>query len=114
MKTNISLKGSVDFHIYGYRIDTYDCSKVEAYWKIQRTDGIIEVFNVLNNTYQDILLDRGLEWWTDCYSLCEMHLYAMPTDLRYNGAQITGVFYLPECYNSPNVTDTITLNIQGI
>ena len=42
----------------------------------------------------------------------------MPTisgdDLRYNGAQITGVFNLPECFNSPNVTDTITLNIQGI
>ena len=49
--TNISLEGSAYFYIYGYHIDTYDCSGFEAHWEIQRADGNIEVYTVLNDTY---------------------------------------------------------------
>ena len=115
--TNISLEGSAYFNIHGYHIDIYNCSEFEAHWEIQRADGNIEVYTVLNDTYHyhryEYLPDRGIELLSDCYGFCDLYLFVMPTDLRYNGAQITGVFNLPECFNSPNVTDTITLNIQG-
>ena len=115
--TNISLEGSVCFYIFAYYIDIHDCSEVEAHWEIQRADGNIEVYTVLNDTYHynryEYLPDRGLELLSDCYGYCDFYLFVMPTDLRYNGAQITGVFNLPECFNSPDVTDTVTLNIQG-
>ena len=77
----------------------------------------IEVYTVLNDTYHytRYLPGRGLETYTYYYYYYfDSCLGVMPTDLRYNGAQIAGVFNLPECFNSPNVTDTITLNIQGI
>ena len=116
--TNISLEGSAYFYIYGYYIDIHNCSGVEAHWEIQRADGNIEVYTVLNDTYHytRYLPDRGLETYTyyDYYYYFDSCLGVMPTDLRYNGAQITGVLDLPECFNSSNVTDTITLNIQGI
>ena len=35
-----------------------------------------------------------------------------PKDRRYNGPQITGVLNLPECFNSFNITDPITLQWQ--
>ena len=114
--TNISLEGSAYFYMYGYNIDCYNCSEVEAHWEIQRADGNIEVYTVLNDTYHyhRYLPDRGLETDVYCDYYLRMYLFVMPTDLRYNGAQITGVFNLPECFNSPKVTDTITLNIQGM
>ena len=113
--TNISLEGSAYYCMYSYNIDCYNCSGVEAHWEIQRADGNIEVYTVLNDTYHyhRYLPDRGLE--TDVYcDFFDSCLFVMPTDLRYNGAQITGVFNLPECFNSPNVTDTITLNIKSL
>ena len=116
--TNISLEGSAYFYIYGYYIDIYDCSDFEAHWEIQRADGNIEVYTVLNDTYHygldQYLPDRGLNIFGNCDFRCRLNLEISPTDLRYNGAQITGVFNLPECFNSPNVTDTTTLNIQGM
>ena len=103
-----------------YRIDTYDCSEVEAYWEILRSDGDIVVYTLLNDDYSygrnEHLPDKGL--WFDgiCHYIidCNFFLEIRPIDLRYNGAQITGVINMPECFSSPNVTDTITLNIQGI
>ena len=114
--TNISLEGSVRFRMRIDYIDIYDCLGVEAHWEIQRADGNIEVYTVLlNDTYLDQYLpDRGLNIFGNCDFRCRLYLDISPTDLRYNGAQITGVFNLPECFNSSNVTDTITLNIQGI
>ena len=118
--TNISLEGSAHFYMYGYYIDIRNCSEVEAHWEIQRADGNIEMYTVLNDTYHYgrheyfNLPDRGIELMSYCHDFCDLDLFVMPTDLRYNGAQITGVFNVPECFNSPYVTDTITLNIQGI
>ena len=58
--------------------------------------------------------DIGLSFDGFCDLLCHLYMTISPTDMRYNGAQITGVFNLPECFNSPNITDTTTLNIQGM
>ena len=100
-------------------IDIYDCSEVEAHWKIQREDGEIEVYTVLNETYHDgrdelYLPDRGLSFYGYCFiDNCRLYMTISPTDMRYNGAKITGVFNLPECFNSSILTDPMTLNIQG-
>ena len=76
---------------------------------------------MLNETYlyrrRDDLPDRGFSFGGDCHTLnfygCYLQMKVIPTDMRYNGAQITGVFNLPECFNSSNITDSMTLNIQG-
>ena len=116
---NISLEGSASFYFYAYIIDTYDCPDIEVYWEIHRADGEREVYTVLNETYHYgeyyvELSDRGVDIWGDCGSFCEARITISPTDMRYNGAMITGVVYLPDCFNSPRVTDSLTLNIQGI
>ena len=92
-----------------YFIDIYDCSEFEAHWKIQRSDGETEMYTVFN---EDIP-DRGLSFYGHCSDICDLYMKISPTDMRYNGAQITGVLNLPECYNSSNITDPMTLNIQG-
>ena len=99
--------------------DIYNCSEVEAHWKIQRADGETEVYTVVNETYHfygrdDDLPDRGLRFGGYChpYIDCILSMTISPTDIymRYNGAQITGVLNLPECFI---MTDPMTLNIQG-
>ena len=103
-----------------YHIDTYDCSEVEAYWEILRSDGDIVVYTVLNDDYSygrnEYLPDKGLQFDNSCYCSfeCYFNLEIRPIDLRYNGVQITGVINMPQCFSSPNVSGTITLNIQGI
>ena len=119
---NISLVGSTSVYMEArHIIDYYDCSDTEAHWEIERADGELEVYTVLNDTYiygrQEELPGTGLFFNGFCHPFiysCHLNMEISPTDLRYNGAQITGVFNLPECFNSPNVTDTITLNIQGM
>ena len=102
-----------------YHIDRYDCPEIEVYWEILRADGDIVIYTVLDDSYHygrnEYLPEKGLQFDSFCYFIfdCYFDLEVMPTDRRYNGAQITGVFNLPECFNTPNVTDTITLNIQG-
>ena len=75
------------------------------------------MYTVLNETYRDgrrfDLPDRGLSFNVGCYRYCVFYIKISPTDMRYNGAQITGVLNLPECFNSSNITDPMTLNIQG-
>ena len=102
-------------------IDSYDCPDTEAHWEIERADGELEVYTVLNDTYRygrdEELLDRGLSFDGICHPaffICIFDVELSPTDDRYNGAQITGVFNVPECFNSSNVTDTLTLNMQGM
>ena len=99
-------------------IDNYDCPDNEAHWELERADGELEVYTVLNDTYiygrQEELPGTGLLFNGFCHHYCHLNMEISPTDDRYNGAQITGVFNLPECFNSSNVTDTITLNIQGM
>ena len=77
------------------------------------------MYTVVNETYYFgryvELPDRGVYIWGDCFRRCSADITISPTDLsvRYNGAMITGIVDLPECFNSSNVTDTFTLNIQG-
>ena len=81
------------------------------------------MYTVLNETHpigrHDDLPDRGISFNGFCFpfgnsSCClVMHMTVNPIDLRYNGAQITGVLNLPECYNSSNRTDPMTLS-KGI
>lgn len=98
----------------------YYCPDTEAHWVIERADGELEVHTVLNESYSygryEQLPNKELFFYSYCNPLlfCGLYLDISPTDLRYNGAQITGVFHLPECFNIPNVTDTTTLNLQGI
>ena len=101
--------------MWAYEINNRRCRDTEAHWEIERADGELEVYTALNYTYRyEELPDGGLFIDGFCDGFCDIFLIISPTDLRYNGAQITGVFNLPECFNSPNVTDTITLNIQGM
>ena len=100
-------------------IDIYDCPQTEVYWEIMRADGDIEVYSVLNDTYNyycdTIHTKHGLHFSKFFYHFyyCKFDMNVIPTDLRYNGAQITGVIDIPECFDMPNVTDTAMLNIQG-
>ena len=114
---NISLNGNAEFYFEAYSIDIYDCPDVEAHWKIQRADGETEMYTVWNETYHygrhDDFPDRGLTFDGRCRRRCSLYIAISPTDMRYNGAQITGVLNLPECFNSSNITDPMTLNIQG-
>ena len=111
--TNISLVDSTFFFMDTCCIDCYDCH-LEAHWEIQRADGETEIYTVLNETNHDHheeLPGRGLYIAGYCdYT----YLVVSPTDLHYDGAQITAILDLPQCYNSFNVTESITLNIQGI
>ena len=74
---------------------------------------------MLNETYHngrdEDLPDRGISFDGLCIQsdICYLEMEVSPTDMRYNGAQITGVVNLPECFNSSNITDPMTLNIQG-
>ena len=89
-----------------YYIDTYDCSEVEAYWEILRSDGDIVVYTVLNDDYSygrnEYLPDKGLQFDNSCYCSfeCYFNLEIRPIDLRYNGVQITGVINMPQCFRS--------------
>ena len=114
--SNISLYGNAKFYLRARFL--YDCSVFEAHWEIQRADGEAEVYTVLNETYYygryDHLPDKGLSFSGYCFAIdCYLQMELRPKDLTYNGAQITGVLNLPECFNSSNITDPMTLNIQG-
>ena len=76
------------------------------------------MYTVVNETYRygrrGNLPDRGLSFNGGCYRhYCVFYITISPIDMRYNGAQITGVFNLPECLESSYITDPMTLNIQG-
>ena len=114
---NISLVGRTSVFMEAYDNTYVDCPNTEAHWEIERADGELEVYTVFNDRYgrNEELLDRGLSFEGYCHYACYFCLEISPTDFRYNGAHITGVFNVPECFNSSsNVTDTITLNIQGM
>ena len=93
---NISLWGSAYLYIELYYLNRYDCQDFEVHWEIQRADGETELYTVLNETYfngrNEELVDKGLYFWGDC---CFFQLLIYPMDLRYNGAQITGVVDIP-------------------
>lgn len=115
---NISLNGSTSLYLRIYRIYTYDC-ELEVLWDIVRPNCENEEYTVVNDTYhygrRDTLADRGLSFGGFCHRIidCYLRLTVTPTDMRYNGVQITGVVSLPECFNNSNTTNTTTLRIQG-
>ena len=87
-------------------------------WEIVRADGEIEVYNATPQgdyyylRYSEEYPENGLSFYARCDYYCEMRLWLSPTDLRYNGAQFTCNFSLPEC-GTINITDPTTVNIQG-
>ena len=117
---NVSLAGEAYFSFFA---DIYYCSELELRWEILRADGETEQYTVVNETYRNESYygryeeypESGLEIDRYCnFPLyCDIYATINPTDLRYDGAQITGVLNLPECFNSSNSSDTMTLNIQG-
>ena len=108
---NISLVGSVYLSFDGCCLD--HCDELELHWEIQRADGMREVYTVFehNKTYNyqrhEEIPDRGLKFYGTQMTIS-------PTDQRYNGAKITGILDLPECYNNSNVTEPLTIIIQGV
>ena len=108
--------GRAFFYFEAYRID---CPDIEVHWEIQRADGEREMYTIVNGTYSRGgfvgFPDRGITIEGFCLTgYCEADITISPTDMRYNGAMITGVVDIPQCFNSPNVTESFTLNIQGI
>ena len=83
-----------------------------------RADGETEVYTVANQDEyhygtHETLEDRGLNFAGYCDFDCVQWLIITPTDMRYDGAQITGVVNLPGCYTVANTTHTTVLSIQG-
>ena len=119
---NISLKGYAYSTFQFCCVNCNDTQDLDVFWEIRRADGRIETYTgselngVDTSEYPDHL-DRGLELYGSCDfqdKTCYFLLRIRPTDLQYNGAQITITLYLPVCYTGHNVTKTLTLNIQGI
>ena len=82
-----------------------------------RADGETELYTLVNETYHyrryESYPDRGLRIEGYCSSYCDTDLRISPTDLRYDGAQITAILDLPGCSDSPYSSDAMTLHIQG-
>ena len=111
---NVSLGGSANLLMSLDDIDI-DC-EVKVVWEIKRTDGETELYTVVNDEeYRrgryDTLPERGLSFGGYCHHIifCTVQLTVDPIDMRYNEAQITGVFSLPKCFNTSNTTNTTTL-----
>ena len=101
------------FYIY-----FYDCQETEILWEIAKPNGEYEVYTVASYSQyrhgrHESITERGLSFGGFCHLDCYVRLTITPTDLRYNGAQITGIVRLPECFNTSNTTNTTTLRIQG-
>ena len=106
---------------FSFFADIHYCFELELRWEILRADGETEQYSVVDGIYRyrgnydEEYPESGLEIDGYCnFPLyCDIYATISPTDLRYDGAQITGVLSLPECFNSSNSSDTMTLNIQG-
>ena len=103
-----------------YQIFFYDCQEAEILWEIVKPNGDYEIYTVANySDYRhgrhETITERGLSFGGFCFPFIECHhrLTITPTDLRYNGAKITGIVRLPECFNTSNTTNTTILRIQG-
>ena len=114
---NISLAGNVYLDVLAF--DVYHCREVDVQWEIVRADGEVELYRAQpQGDYYDLYFyeefeEEGLVFSTYCHIYCHMRMTLSPTDLRYNGAQVTCNFSLPEC-NTSNITSPATVNIQGI
>ena len=75
----------------------YRCESLQAHWEIVRADGVIETYTVVDYTRErnEDFRESGLRIDTHCRSIiCDLNLSIAPTDLRYNEALITCMFYL--------------------
>ena len=104
---------------YYYIIDILWLSR-NILWEIVKPNGDYEVYTVANYSHyrsrrRESITERGLSFGGFCHPLlvCDLRLTITPTDLRYNGPQITGMVRFPECFNTSNTTNTTTLRIQG-
>jgi hypothetical protein len=115
---NISLESSTELTVRARRIDVYDCEDIKAYWEIVRAGGEVEVYTALSQEYDyrrdEEFQDRGLSLYARCRIRCQLYLTLNPTDLRYDGSNISLVFNFSECYSTPNITNSTTLRIQGL
>ena len=116
--TNISLAGTAYLTVRAVQV--YHCREVDVQWEIVRADGEVEIYRAQpQGGYYDLYFyeefeEEGLFFYVFCfYTDCRMQMTLSPTDLRYNGAQVTCNFSLPEC-NISNITNPTTVNIQGI
>ena len=113
----MSLVGSTAY-LQARAEEVYHCQEVYVEWEIVRADGEIEMYNATPQEYYSYLRysedypENGLSFYTYCYDYCHMRVRLRPTDMRYNGAQFTCIFSLPEC-GTTNITDSITIYIQG-
>ena len=102
------------------RIFFNGCQEAEILWEIVKPDGEYEMYTVANYSdyyygRRDSITERGLTFGGICHPHieCNLRLTITPTDLRYNGAIITGIVRIPECFNTSNTTNTTILRIQG-
>ena len=115
---NISLAGNVYLDVRAFHV--YHCREVDVQWEIVRADGEVELYRAqpqgdyYYSYFYEEFEEEGLVFETYCdYNYCYMRMHLSPTDLRYNGAQVTCNLSLPEC-NISNITNPTTVNIQGI
>ena len=115
--TNLSLAGNVYLDVLAF--DVYRCREVDVQWEIVRADGEVEIYRAqpqgdyYYSDFYEEFEEEGLVFETSChYDYCQMQMHLSPTDLRYNGAQVTCNFSLPEC-NISTITNPTTVNIQG-
>ena len=114
--TNISLAGNVYLTVWADEV--YHCREVDVQWEIVRADGEVELYRAqpqgdyYYSYFYKEFEEEGLVFSTYCDIYCHMQMTLSPTDLRYNGAQVTCNFSLPEC-NISNITNPTTVNIQG-
>ena len=116
---HISLSRNISLKMQAGYVDTYGCIEAEVLWQIEKADREIEVYIIRNHTYYgefDTFPDQGISLTMDyCSKLYYYYqLTITPIDMRYDGAQITGVVNLLECFSVPNTTITTTFRIQGV
>ena len=99
--------------------DVYHCQEIYVEWNIVRADGEIEGYNATPQgdyyyaIYREDYPENGLSFHTYySYDYFFISVLLSPTDMRYNGAQFTCIFSLPEC-GTTNITDPMTVFIQG-
>ena len=90
-----------------------DCPGLELRWEILRADGETKLYTSVNETYRrgryGWYPDGGLHIEGYCRSYCNADMWISPTDLRYDGAQITTILDLPGCSDSPYSSDAVLL-----
>ena len=120
---NISLNGLTDMYVDVY---SYTCLAYigEVSLNIVRNDGELEMYSLTNTTqnrtgfdFGGNIYNSGLSyaghWEFDILKRCYIRVMIHPMDLQYDGAEITLLVSLPECYITPKTSKVTALHIQG-